>query len=190
MEELEFLRRVHDQEVNELQALINMQPADTKSFFQNEIALAIRDIRDEYDNIALQVKADTESWYRLKVGYRYTFRDTPPMLQVSEVAAASTRSGIEGGSFSRDEVTRVRTNIEDVRAKLAALEAKNKQLENTVRELTKHLTDDQRMYEVGRCNLIKMIHKYYNRYPSTIVTVPCGRHATNVRYSSANCKDC
>ncbi len=68
MEELDFLRRVHDQEVNELQALINMQPADTKSFFQNEIALAIRDIRDEYDNIALQVKADTESWYRLKVG--------------------------------------------------------------------------------------------------------------------------
>ena len=55
------------QEVRELQALAQTQPADTKEFFKNEIALAIRDISDEYEAIAHQIKADMESWYKLKV---------------------------------------------------------------------------------------------------------------------------
>lgn len=67
MEELEFLRRVHEQEVKELQALLAQAPADTREFFKNELALAIRDIKDEYDYIAKQGKQDMESWYKLKV---------------------------------------------------------------------------------------------------------------------------
>jgi hypothetical protein len=55
--------------VRELQALAQTQPADTKEFFKNEIALAIRDINDEYEAIAHQNKADMESWYKLKVLY-------------------------------------------------------------------------------------------------------------------------
>lgn len=67
MEELEFLRRIHDQEVQELQHLLQREPADTREFFKNELALAIRDIRGEYDIIQQQTKADMESWYKLKV---------------------------------------------------------------------------------------------------------------------------
>ncbi|PAV55899.1 hypothetical protein WR25_13815 isoform B [Diploscapter pachys] len=67
MEELEFLRRVHEQEVKELQALLAQAPADTREFFKNELALAIRDIKDEYDYIAKQGKQDMESWYKLKL---------------------------------------------------------------------------------------------------------------------------
>jgi len=66
MEELEFLRRVHEQEVKELQALLAQAPADTREFFKNELALAIRDIKDEYDYIAKQGHQDMESWYKLK----------------------------------------------------------------------------------------------------------------------------
>ena len=32
-----------------------------------QLALAIRDIKDEYDYIAKQGKQDMESWYKLKV---------------------------------------------------------------------------------------------------------------------------
>ena len=42
-------------------------PADTREFFKNELALAIRDIKDEYDYIAKQGRQDMESWYKLKV---------------------------------------------------------------------------------------------------------------------------
>lgn len=54
-------------EVKELQALLSREPSDTREFFKNELALAIRDIRNEYDIIAQQNKSDMESWYKLKV---------------------------------------------------------------------------------------------------------------------------
>jgi intermediate filament protein if len=133
MEELEFLRRVHDQEVKELQHLLNSQPVDTRDFFKNELALAIRDIKDEYDLIAQHTKADMESWYRLKV---------------SEIQGASSRASMES-NFQREEVTRLRGNVGDLREKLGDLEAKNAILEKQVQELTYQLDDDQRQYEAA-----------------------------------------
>lgn len=61
------MKRTLLQEKSELESIINAQPADTKDFFRNEVAMAIGDIRDEYDSMAVQAKHDTESWYRLKV---------------------------------------------------------------------------------------------------------------------------
>ena len=56
------------QEVKELETLASRDtPADNREYFKNEIALAIRDIKNEYDAIAQQNKQDQESWYKLKV---------------------------------------------------------------------------------------------------------------------------
>jgi intermediate filament protein if len=131
MEELEFLRRVHEQEVKELQALLAQAPADTREFFKNELALAIRDIKDEYDYIAKQGRQDMESWYKLKV---------------SEVQGNANRSAMES-NYQREEVKRMRDNIGDLRGKLADLENKNAQLEKEVQNLNYQLNDDQRQYE-------------------------------------------
>ncbi|KAI1727251.1 intermediate filament protein [Ditylenchus destructor] len=131
MEELEFLRRVHEQEVKELQALLAQAPADTREFFKNELALAIRDIKDEYDYIAKQGRQDMESWYKLKV---------------SEVQGNANRSMMES-NYQREEVKRMRDNIGDLRGKLGDLEAKNAQLEKEVQNLNYQLNDDQRQYE-------------------------------------------
>ncbi|KAH7723144.1 intermediate filament protein [Aphelenchoides avenae] len=131
MEELEFLRKVHEQEVKELQALLAQAPADTREFFKNELALAIRDIKDEYDYIAKQGRQDMESWYKLKV---------------SEVQGNANRSAMEA-TYQREEVKRMRDNIGDLRGKLADLENKNAQLEKEVQNLNYQLQDDQRQYE-------------------------------------------
>ncbi|CAD5212111.1 unnamed protein product [Bursaphelenchus okinawaensis] len=130
-EELEFLRRVHEQEVKELQALLAQAPADTREFFKNELALAIRDIKDEYDYIAKQGRQDMESWYKLKV---------------SEVQGNAQRSAMDS-NYQREEVKRMRDNIGDLRQKLADLENKNAQLEKEVQNLQYQLADDQRQYE-------------------------------------------
>lgn len=98
LEEIEFLRRVHDQvsnktvpwspgkftnnnnnlflvqEIKELQSLAARDTtAENREFFKNELALAIRDIRNEYDAIATQNKTDMESWYKLKVRLNSVF---------------------------------------------------------------------------------------------------------------------
>ncbi|CAJ0963669.1 unnamed protein product, partial [Mesorhabditis belari] len=133
MEELEFLRRVHEQEVKELQALLAQAPADTREFFKNELALAIRDIKDEYDYIAKQGKQDMESWYKLKV---------------SEVQGSANRAAVES-NYQREEVKRMRDNIGDLRGKLGDLENKNALLEKEVQNLNYQLADDQRQYEAA-----------------------------------------
>lgn len=132
LEEIEFLRRIHDQEVKELQALA-APPQENKEYFRNELSLAIRDIKNEYDNIAAQGKADMESWYKLKV---------------QEVQSAGNRDNMES-NFQREEVTRLRTQINTSREKLSDLETRNATLEKQVRDMTYQLEDEQRQYEAA-----------------------------------------
>lgn len=134
MEEIEFLRRVHDQEIKELQALAARDTtAENREFFKNELALAIRDIRNEYDQIAAQNKTDMESWYKLKV---------------QEIHTASARQNMETG-YQKEETKRLRSQLGDLRGKLADLEGRNSLLEKQVQELTYQLEDDQRQYEAA-----------------------------------------
>jgi intermediate filament protein if len=132
LEEIEFLRRVHDQEIKELQALaVRDTTAENREFFKNELAMAIRDIRNEYDQISTQNKTDMDSWYKLKV---------------QEVQTATARQNMETG-YQKEETKRLRVQLGDLRGKLADLESKNSMLEKQVQELTYQLEDDQRSYE-------------------------------------------
>ncbi|KRY27589.1 Intermediate filament protein ifa-1 [Trichinella spiralis] len=132
LEEIDFIRRVHDQEIKELQALAARDTtAENREFFKNELALAIRDIRNEYDSVSLQNKSDMESWYKLKV---------------QEIQTASARHTMETG-YQKEEVKRLRSQMGDLRGKLGDLESRNSLLEKQVQELTYQLEDDQRQYE-------------------------------------------
>jgi len=134
LEEIEFLRRVHDQEIKELQSLAARDTtAENREFFKNELALAIRDIRNEYDAIATQNKTDMESWYKLKV---------------QEVQTSTARQSMETG-YQKEETKRLRTQLGDLRGKLGDLESRNSMLEKQVQELTYQLEDDQRQYEAA-----------------------------------------
>ncbi|OUC46786.1 intermediate filament protein, partial [Trichinella nativa] len=100
LEEIDFIRRVHDQEIKELQALAARDTtAENREFFKNELALAIRDIRNEYDSVSLQNKSDMESWYKLKV---------------QEIQTASARHTMETG-YQKEEVKRLRSQMGDLR---------------------------------------------------------------------------
>lgn len=131
MEEIDFLNRIHAQEVKELEALNVHNPAGTRDFFKNELALAIRDIRGEYQTIADQGKKDMETWYKLKV---------------QEVQGAVNRQKTDTG-FQREETKRLRNQLADLRNKLGDLEDKNAILESQIRELNAQLDDDARQYE-------------------------------------------
>lgn len=52
LEEIDFLRRAHDQEIKDLQAFAARDTTnENREFFRNELASAIRDIRNEYDAV-------------------------------------------------------------------------------------------------------------------------------------------
>jgi len=134
LEEIEFIRRVHDQEIKELQALASRDTtAENREYFKNELALAIRDIRNEYDAIAAQNKTEMDSWYKLKV---------------QEIQTQSARQQLDTG-YQREETKRLRVQLGDLRSKLGDLEGRNTLLEKQVQELTYQLEDDQRQYEAA-----------------------------------------
>jgi intermediate filament protein if len=132
LEEIDFLRRVHEQEIKELQSLAARDTTpENREFFKNELASAIRDIRAEYDQIYSVNRNDMESWYRLKV---------------QEIQTQSARQSMEQG-YAKEEVKRLRIQLTDLRGKLADLESRNSMLEKQIQELNFQLEDDQRSYE-------------------------------------------
>lgn len=134
LEEIDFIRRVHDQEIKELQNLAARDTtAENREFFKNELAGAIRDIRAEYDNAAAVNKNDMESWYKLKV---------------QEIQTQSARQNMEQG-YQKEETKRLRTQLTDLRGKLGDLESRNNLLEKQVQELSYQLEDEQRSYEAA-----------------------------------------
>uniref|UniRef100_A0A183DRJ9 Intermediate filament tail domain protein n=1 Tax=Gongylonema pulchrum TaxID=637853 RepID=A0A183DRJ9_9BILA len=134
LEEIDFIRRVHEQEIRELQSLAARDTTpENREFFKNELASAIRDIRAEYDQITNVNRTDMESWYRLKV---------------QEIQTQSARQSMEHG-YAKEEVKRLRTQLADLRGKLADLEGRNSLLEKQIQELNYQLEDDQRSYEAA-----------------------------------------
>ena len=58
LEEIDFIRRAHDQEIRDLQAMAARDTTgENREFFRNELASAIRDIRNEYDQVCLLLVA-------------------------------------------------------------------------------------------------------------------------------------
>ena len=52
-EEIDFNRRVFDQEIRDLQAMAARDTtSENREFFKNELSSAIRDIRNEYDQVS------------------------------------------------------------------------------------------------------------------------------------------
>lgn len=109
LEEIDFLRRAHDQEIQDLQAMAARDTTqENREFFRSELASAMRDIRDDYERLNNRNRTDIESWYKLKV---------------QEIQTQSARQSMEQ-NYAKEEVKRLRTQLGDLRGKLADLEGK------------------------------------------------------------------
>ena len=67
-EELSFLRQMHAQELEDLRQKSFLDVGlDSSQFFKSELANAIREIRNEYETINTNQRAEMEQWYRMKI---------------------------------------------------------------------------------------------------------------------------
>ncbi|CCD65033.1 Intermediate filament protein ifb-2 [Caenorhabditis elegans] len=129
--ELEFLGRIHSQEITELRTLLAQAPADTREFFKNELALAIREIKAEYDKIIQTTRVDLETIFQSKIS----------------AVESSIVSKNEAAVFRQEEIRKMNESITTLRAKLSELEARNSALEREANTLQIQLGEDQRAYE-------------------------------------------
>lgn len=125
IEEIDFIRRANDQEIQDLQVKLwicrnpltknlfqSAAARDTthenREYFRNELSEAIREIRTEYDQISNAQRTDIESWYKLKV---------------QEIQTQSARQNMEQ-SYQKEEVKRLRVQMGDLRGRLSELESR------------------------------------------------------------------
>lgn len=65
LEEIDFLRRAHDSEIQDLHAMVSRDTtSENREYFKNELASAIREIREEYDKICGAQRVDMVVIYR------------------------------------------------------------------------------------------------------------------------------
>ncbi|GFN79721.1 intermediate filament protein [Plakobranchus ocellatus] len=124
LEEIEFLKSVHEQELKELSALAYRDTtAENREFWKNELSQAIRDIQQEYDLKVDQIRGEMETFYNLKV---------------QEFRTGATKQNMEV-THAREEVKKLQKMLSDSRGRLADLEARNAQLEKQYQDLLREL---------------------------------------------------
>ncbi|PAV64777.1 hypothetical protein WR25_26264 isoform A [Diploscapter pachys] len=134
LEECDFLKRVHESEIHDLLAMAYRDTTiENREYFKTELSSAIRDIRQEYDQVMNVNRTDVESWYKLKV---------------QEIHTQASRNSMEQ-NYAREEVKRLRTTLSDMRGKLADLEGRNMLLEKQIQDLQFQMEEDMRSYETA-----------------------------------------
>merc|ERR1712168_1038999 len=122
-DEINFLKNMYEEKIRQLMDL-NFDSEDYRAMFSNELALALRDIRAEYDAILeAQKGADNDSWYKAKF---------------NEMLTTSQRSSSELME-SKEEVKRARAKYAELQAEISRLRADNAQLLERVAALESEL---------------------------------------------------
>lgn len=131
-EELEFIKSVHDQEMKELAALAYRDTtSENREFWKNEMAQALREIQQVYDDKMDTMRGELEAYYNLKI---------------QEFRTGATRQNMET-VHSKEESKRLRSQLQDLRDKLAELDARNQQLQRELDNLRREKEQRERELE-------------------------------------------
>lgn len=137
-EELEFLKQVHEQELKELAALAYRDTtAENREYWKNEMAQALREIQNAYDDKMDQMRGDLESFYNMKV---------------QEFRTGATRQNMET-VHHKETVKKLRDQLSNVQSRIADLEARNAQLMTENNNLKAELERNQSEWEEERAKM-------------------------------------
>ncbi|KAI4871244.1 hypothetical protein NFI96_019771 [Prochilodus magdalenae] len=119
-EEIIFLRKLHDEEIGELQAQINDQHVQIDmDMAKPDLTAALRDVRLQYETLATKNIHEAEEWYKSK------FAD------LSEAAARSN----EAIRLAKQDANEYRRQVQALTCEVEALKGTNESLERQMREL-------------------------------------------------------
>ncbi|XP_035244238.1 glial fibrillary acidic protein [Anguilla anguilla] len=117
--EIEFLRRVHREEIEELmQQIYKASGTVDIAFSVPDLATALKQVQDQYDFIAAKNLQEMDSWYKTK------FED---------LNHASTKH-VESVRGVRQEISGAKKDIQNKERDLEALKTRNETLEAQIRE--------------------------------------------------------
>uniref|UniRef100_A0A1A8PJS0 IF rod domain-containing protein n=1 Tax=Nothobranchius pienaari TaxID=704102 RepID=A0A1A8PJS0_9TELE len=129
LDEIAFLRKVHEEEVQELQASLQATQVSVEmDMSKPDLAAALKDIRAQYENLSARNQAQAEDWYRSK------------FATVTE-AAARNQDAIK---HSKEELSEYRRQVQARTLEIEALRSHNEALERQIAEM-----EDRHNSEIG-----------------------------------------
>ncbi|XP_036374874.1 vimentin-like [Megalops cyprinoides] len=119
-EEISFLKKLHDEEMAELQAQVQDQHVQVDmEVAKPDLTAALRDVRLQYENLASKNIQESEEWYKSK------FAD------LSEAAARNN----EALRQAKQEANEYRRQVQALTCEVDALKGTNESLERQMREI-------------------------------------------------------
>ncbi|CAN9512283.1 unnamed protein product [Ophioblennius macclurei] len=130
MDEIEFLKKLHDEEIQDVQVSVQTQQLkmEVDSSARPDLTGALRDIRAQYETIALKNMQESEDWYKSK------FAD------LTESAKRNT----DALRQAKQEANESRRQIQSLNCEIDALKNTNEALLRQMREM-----EDQFGNEIG-----------------------------------------
>ncbi|KAM3610997.1 uncharacterized protein V6R79_011987 [Siganus canaliculatus] len=129
LDEIAFLRKVHEEELQELQASLQATQVSVEmDMSKPDLTAALKDIRVQYENLSARNQAQAEDWYRSK------------FATVTE-AAARNQDAIKQ---SKEELSEYRRQVQARTLEIEALRGHNEALERQIAEM-----EDRHNNEIG-----------------------------------------
>ncbi|XP_030593103.1 low molecular weight neuronal intermediate filament isoform X3 [Archocentrus centrarchus] len=129
LDEIAFLRKVHEEELQELQeSLQATQVSVEMDVSKPDLAAALKDIRAQYESLSARNQVQAEEWYRSK------------FASVTE-AAARNQDAIK---HSKEELSEYRRQVQARTLEIEALRGHNEALERQIAEM-----EDRHNNEIG-----------------------------------------
>uniref|UniRef100_A0A8C5TES6 Glial fibrillary acidic protein n=1 Tax=Malurus cyaneus samueli TaxID=2593467 RepID=A0A8C5TES6_9PASS len=131
-DEIAFLRKVHEEELRELQEQLAQQRVHIEvDASKPDLTAALRDIRSQYEAVAASNVQETEEWYKSKF---------------ADLTDAATRHA-EALRVARQEANEYRRQLQTLTCDLEALRGSNESLERQLRELEERYALDVAGYQ-------------------------------------------
>ncbi|XP_016896267.1 glial fibrillary acidic protein isoform X2 [Cynoglossus semilaevis] len=142
-DEINFLKRIHDEEVRELQEQIMAQQVHVEpDVSKPDLTTALREIRVQYETMASSNMQETEEWYRSKF---------------ADLSDAANRNA-EALRVAKQESNEYRRQIQVLTCDLEALRGTNESLERQLREMEDRFAIETAGYQDTVSRLEEEIH--------------------------------
>ncbi|XP_042262334.1 peripherin [Thunnus albacares] len=130
MDEIEFLKKIHDEEIQDVQVSVQTQhlKMEVDSTSRPDLTGALRDIRAQYETIALKNMQESEDWYKSKF---------------ADLTESAKRNG-DALRQAKQEANESRRQIQSLNCEVDALKNTNEALLRQMREM-----EDQFGNEIG-----------------------------------------
>ncbi|KAI1901302.1 hypothetical protein AGOR_G00032910 [Albula goreensis] len=131
-EEITFLKKLHDEEMAELQAQIQDQHVQVDmDVAKPDLTAALRDVRLQFENLATKNIQETEDWYKSK------------FVDLSEAAARNN----EAIRQSKQESNEYRRQVQALTCEVESLKGTNESLERQMREMEENFALEASNYQ-------------------------------------------